>query len=117
MFLPDTTAFSGSSASFQGYVEFFLLQDLTSAAYSAVRFSAPFNDFAGAPVPATLEAYRVYRDRAAEFIAARNARILSFCASSNHSRSQSGPEAAPTSAPIPAPRALPPTMNIRPHCP
>jgi hypothetical protein len=77
--------------SFQGYVEFFLLQDLTSAAYSAVRFSTPFNDFAGGPVPVTLEAYRVYRDRAAEFIAARNARILSFCASSHHPRADVAP--------------------------
>jgi hypothetical protein len=70
--------------SFRGYVEFFLLQDLVSADYSAVRFSAPFNEFTGSPVPATLEAYRRYRDLAAEFVTARNARILSFCSSSAH---------------------------------
>lgn len=70
--------------SFQGYVEFFLLQDLVRADYSAVRFSAPFNDFAGSPVPATLQGYLEYRDRAAEFIAARNARILSERAPNAH---------------------------------
>jgi len=69
-------------ASFQGYVEFFLLQDLVSADYSVVRFSAPFSEFIGSPVPATLEAYRKYRDLAAEFVTARNARILNFCSSS-----------------------------------
>ncbi len=68
--------------SFQGYVEFFLLQDLVSADYSAVRFSAPFTEFTRSPLPATLEAYRRYRDLSAEFVAARNARILSFCSSS-----------------------------------
>jgi hypothetical protein len=67
--------------SFQGFVEFFLLQDLVSADCSAVRFSAPFTEFTGSPVPATLEAYRRYRDLSAEFVAARNARILSFCSS------------------------------------
>jgi hypothetical protein len=70
--------------SFQGYVEFFLLQDLVSANYSAVRFSAPFTEFTGSPVPATLEEYLRYRDLAAKFIAARNARIMTFCSSSAH---------------------------------
>jgi hypothetical protein len=68
--------------SFKGYVEFFLLQDLVSPDYSAVRFSAPFTDFTGSPVPSTLEAWRRYRDSAAEFIAARNARILGYWLSS-----------------------------------
>ena len=63
--------------SFQGYVEFFLLHDLVGPDYSAVRFSAPFSGFTDSPVPSTLQAYREYRDRAAAFIEARNARILS----------------------------------------
>jgi hypothetical protein len=66
--------------SFEGYVEFFLLQDLVTPDCSAVRFSAPFDDFGRSPVPGSLEAYCSYRDRASEFIAARNERILSFCA-------------------------------------
>lgn len=66
--------------SFQGYVEFFLLQDLVTADCSAVRFSAPFDNFVGSPVPKTLDGYRQYRDRATEFIAGRNERILRFCA-------------------------------------
>jgi hypothetical protein len=65
--------------SFQGYIDFFLLQDLVSLDYSAVRFSAPFTEFSGSPVPATLETYRSYVALAADFIAARNERILRFC--------------------------------------
>ena len=33
--------------SFRGYVEFFLLHDLVSADFSAVKISAPFDDFSG----------------------------------------------------------------------
>ena len=75
--------------SFQGYVEFFLLQDLVRADYSAVRFSAPFNDFAGVPLsPDDPPGYLEYRDRAAKFIAdatlaisakARRTRITDRC--------------------------------------
>jgi hypothetical protein len=65
---------------FAGYVEFFLLQDLVSRDHSAVRFSAPFDDFASSPVPRTFEAYESYRHRAAEFLRARNDRIRAWLA-------------------------------------
>jgi hypothetical protein len=68
--------------SFECYVEFFLLQDLVSANHSAVRFSMPFHEFDGSPLPTTLEAYRRYRDMATEFVVARNARIRRLSISS-----------------------------------
>jgi hypothetical protein len=63
---------------FAGYVEFFLLQDLLSRDYSAVRFSMPFDDFATSPLPLTSEAYALYRRGAAEFLQARNERIRAW---------------------------------------
>jgi hypothetical protein len=74
--------------SFQGYVDFFLLQDLTSPDYSAVRFFAPFESFdTSPPLPATVEAYRNYKRLATEFIEARNQRILEWVA---HRKSVAG---------------------------
>jgi hypothetical protein len=63
--------------SFRGYVEFFLLDDLVSADYSAVRISAPFDDFSGSPIPNDVDEYRAYEYEARAFIEARNQRILS----------------------------------------
>ena len=39
---------------FGGYVEFFLLQDLVTHDFSAVKFFSPFDDFNSSPVPGTL---------------------------------------------------------------
>jgi hypothetical protein len=61
---------------FQGYVEFFLLQDLVSANGSAVKIATPFSDFNGSPVPSTADQYREYREAAITFVEARNQRIL-----------------------------------------
>lgn len=60
---------------FDGYVEFFYLQDLVDEATRTVRFSMPFEDFAASPLPATLDAYVAYRERAIAFIESRNRRI------------------------------------------
>jgi hypothetical protein len=64
---------------FQGYVEFFLLQDLVTPDCSAVRFFMPFEDFNTSPLPGGLEAYRSYRQLAVDYIKARNYRIDTFC--------------------------------------
>ena len=64
---------------FRGYVEFFLLQDLVTEDCSAVRFFTRFEDFTTSPLPASLEAYRAYRQVAMDFIEARNRRILQWC--------------------------------------
>ena len=61
---------------FRGYVEFFLLQDLVSTDFSAVRISVPFDDFRGSPIPADAHEYNVYKDASIAFIEARNQRIL-----------------------------------------
>lgn len=63
-------------ASFEGYVRFFLLDDLVDDDYRQVRFFMPFDDFATSqPRPETVEAYRAYRDASVAFIEARNRRI------------------------------------------
>lgn len=61
---------------FRGYVEFFLLQDLVSEDFSAVKFFAPFDDFNTSPLPSSREAYTAYKQLAVEFIESRNRRIL-----------------------------------------
>lgn len=61
---------------FRGYAEFFLLQDLVSVDFSAVKISEPFNDFKGSPVPASAREYDLYKSASIAFIEARNRRIL-----------------------------------------
>jgi hypothetical protein len=60
---------------FRGYVVFFLLQDLVTEDFSAVRFFAPFKEFQSWPVPEDRAAYLAYRERAVGFLQARNRRI------------------------------------------
>lgn len=61
---------------FEGYVRFFLLDDLVDDDYRHVRFFLPFDDFATSqPRPETVEAYRAYRDASVAFVEARNRRI------------------------------------------
>ncbi|RKZ65789.1 MAG: hypothetical protein DRQ48_11285, partial [Gammaproteobacteria bacterium] len=62
--------------SFRGYVEFFLLQDIVTEDFSAVKFFAPFDNFKTVPLPSTREAYIAYKKLAVEFVEARNCRIL-----------------------------------------
>ncbi len=61
---------------FRGYIEFFLLQDLVTEDYCAVRFCAPFSDFNTPPVPGNMDAYLAYKKLSIEFIEARNLRIF-----------------------------------------
>ena len=67
--------FFGLFGDFRGYVEFFLLDDIATEDYSAVRFFTPFDDFATSPLPSSVDAYKAYRRHAIEFIEARNRRI------------------------------------------
>ena len=69
-------AFFGLFDDFHGYVDFFLLQDIVTHDYSAVRFFAPFDDFHPWPIPANVAEYFSYRDHATAFLHARNDRIL-----------------------------------------
>jgi hypothetical protein len=61
--------------SFEGYVRFFLLDDLVDDDERQVRFFLPFDDFTTPALPQTVEAYRVYGDASVAFIRARNRRI------------------------------------------
>jgi len=60
---------------FQGYVDFFVLQDLVVDDYSAARFFMPFDDFTTPSVPKDVDTYREYRRLSIEFVEARNRRI------------------------------------------
>ena len=60
---------------FEGYVNFFLLQDLVEADNSTVKFFMPFDDFKTPSVPKTVEEYVEFRWRSIAFIEARNRRI------------------------------------------
>jgi hypothetical protein len=69
---------------FAGYVDFFHLQDLVNQSDLTVRLFTPFEDFAASPLPATVEAYLGYRQRAIEFIEARNRRIAAHVSAGPH---------------------------------
>lgn len=60
---------------FDGYVRFFLLDDLVDDRYGAVEFFLPFNDFQLPSTPVNSAQYRNYRDLSMQFIESRNARI------------------------------------------
>ncbi|ASY16784.1 DUF6994 family protein [Candidatus Planktophila versatilis] len=61
---------------FQGYVDFFLLQDLVDNSYERVNFfTAAKNAFAGSPIPDTAAEYREYKMGTLEFVRRRNQRI------------------------------------------
>jgi len=60
---------------FRGYVDFFLLKDLVSSDYEAVRFFMPFNDFNPPAIPRDLDTYLEFRHLSIEFTKARNRRI------------------------------------------
>jgi hypothetical protein len=60
---------------FRGYAEFFLLQDLVSPDFQTVETFTNLDGFDTPALPRTVDEYRSYRDRAMDFIAARNVRI------------------------------------------
>jgi len=61
--------------SFEGYVDFFMLQDLVSDSYTSIRFHAPFTGFDESPLPGGLVEYTSYLDRTEQFVRDRNRRI------------------------------------------
>jgi hypothetical protein len=60
---------------FNGYVDFFMLQDLITEDHSTVSFFMPFDNFNAPSVPRDRDAYTKYRHRSIEFVEARNRRI------------------------------------------
>ncbi|KQV08576.1 DUF6994 family protein [Leifsonia sp. Root112D2] len=59
---------------FEGYVNFFLLEDLIRSD-GVVNFFLPFEDFSTPTLPATVEEYQSYRKEVTSFVVARNHRI------------------------------------------
>ena len=74
------TAFFALFKDFRGYAEFFMLQDLLTHDYSAVRFFMSFDDFNAPSVPRDRDTYKEYRRLSIEFIKARNCRIERYAA-------------------------------------
>lgn len=60
---------------FNGYVDFFMLQDLVTDDYSAVKFFMPFDNFNTPSVPKDGDCYAKYRHHSINFVHARNRRI------------------------------------------
>jgi hypothetical protein len=66
---------------FEGYVKFFLLEDLVQN--QEIKFFVPFTpDFSNPALPSTPEEYVIYRENTMNFVAARNERIATWSASS-----------------------------------
>ena len=63
-------------SNFQGYVDFFLLQDLVNENYKSVNFCLPFNSFNQTPLPNNIDQYRLYKKNMIAFLNSRNKRIL-----------------------------------------
>ena len=61
---------------FKGYVDFFLLQDLTDTQYEKINFFTQIEKpFEKPPVPETAAEYREYKRATLEFVSRRNQRI------------------------------------------
>ena len=67
---------------FEGYVDYFHLQDLVTSDYSEVKFLTWFDDFNSCfPLPRTVEEYVEYIGNVLQFSKARNKRIDAWCQS------------------------------------
>jgi hypothetical protein len=63
---------------FAAFMEFFRLQELVTPGFDEVRFYVPRDNFERSGTPPTKEEYVTYRERALEFIAARNGRMAEW---------------------------------------
>ena len=71
---------------FQGYVDFFLLQDLVKDDYLSIKFYLPFVDFDNPALPDNIQDYRLYKENVTDFVSARNQRIQEFASGNPLSR-------------------------------
>ena len=60
---------------FQGYIDYFFLQDLVSKDYARINFFTKFDNFRSNILPSTVEEYQSYRQHSISFIQKRNNRI------------------------------------------
>ena len=73
---PVNSFFFSLFKDFKGYVDFFLLQDLTDTQYEKISFFTQIEiPFEKSPVPETAAEYREYKRATLEFVRRRNQRI------------------------------------------
>jgi hypothetical protein len=73
---PVNSFFFSLFRDFKGYVDFFLLQDLTDGQYEKVGFFTQVEKpFINSPIPETATEYREYKTATLEFVRRRNQRI------------------------------------------
>ena len=72
------TSFLKLFDNFQGYIDFFLLQDLVTKDYSSIKYLIPFNSFENSPLPKDVDEYMLYKKNMTDFVTARNQRILNL---------------------------------------
>jgi len=73
---PVNSFFFSLFKDFKGYVDFFLLQDLTDIQYEKISFFTQIGKpFEKSPVPETAAEYREYKSATLEFVRRRNQRI------------------------------------------
>ncbi len=65
-------------SNFQGYCEYFLLQDLVTPDFSNIKFHLPFSEFIANPIPQNVDEYLEYMKNNLTFLQCRNNRILQF---------------------------------------
>jgi hypothetical protein len=63
---------------FKNYCEFYFLEDLTINNYEEISYFLPFNNFEEMPLPKNADEYRLYMNKATEFINKRNKRIQDY---------------------------------------
>jgi len=74
--IPINSFFFSLFKDFKGYVDFFLLQDLTDNQYEKVDFFTQIEKpFTKSPIPQTAIEYRVYKTATLDFVRRRNQRI------------------------------------------
>ena len=61
---------------FQGYINFFLLNDLVIEKYSSIKYFIPFESFEKPPLPRDVKEYKLYKKNMTDFVSARNQRIV-----------------------------------------
>ena len=64
--------------SFQGYVDFFLLQDLVTTDYSSIKYFIPFKTFENYALPNNIEEYNQYKYNLSNFVLSRSQRMKGF---------------------------------------
>ncbi len=63
---------------FQGYIDFFLLQDLVTEDYLSIKYLIPFKSFENSPLPKDVDEYILYKKNMTNFVNARNQRIVNI---------------------------------------